>query len=226
MYFPYLEYTRSQIVETVLINMSNSSVGQYLQYRQAINLTLSDWSQALHTPLLIQHIIGPGSSIDKFTFLPGPIVNQNTKSAQAILTMRYIAYNLTTMQNVGPRKFVYTFNSGALNFEHTLSGEALPPNARLNIIITKDTSLVSVFPAPDYPYPNSVGNYNNYTAFSWYAGEPLSVFSFSYLATQSLQDEVTTYFASLYSNYTQQIFLFLIILVSIFSVYVYSRVFA
>jgi hypothetical protein len=218
--------TSAEVVETLLVNMSNSSIGQYLQDRQSINLTLSDWSTVLHTNLLIQHIFNPNSSIAGFTFLPGPIINNYGQGAQALLTMRYVAYNITTVQNIGPRKFVYTFDSAALNFEHTQSGEALPQNARFNIIIPKDTSVVSVYPEPDFPYPNFIGNYNNDTVFSWYEGEPLSEFSFSYLSTQSLQNEVTTYFSNLYENFTQQIYLLIIILASIFAVYVYVKVFA
>lgn len=214
------------IVETFLVNMSNSSVGQYLQDRQAINLTLSDWGAVLHTNLLIQHIFNPNSSISGFTFLPGPIINRYGQGAQAILTMRYVAYNITTVQNIGPRKFVYTFDSGALNFEHTVSGQALPQNSRFNIVIPVDTTLVSVYPEPDYPYPNSVGDYGNATSFSWYEGEPLSEFSFSYLSTESLQQEVTTYFSTLYGNFTQQIYLLIIILASIFLIYVYVKVIA
>ena len=218
--------TSAEVVETLLVNMSNSSVGQYLQDRQSINLKLSDWSTVLHTDLLIQHIFNPNSSISGFTFLPGPIINHYGQGAQAILTMRYTAYNITTVQNIGPRKFVYTFNPAAFNFEHTKAGEALPQNARFNIIIPADTRLVTVYPEPDYPYPSFVGNYNNDTLFSWYEGEPLAEFSFSYLATESLQQEVTTYFANLYTNFTQQIYLLVIILASIFSIYVYVKVFA
>lgn len=216
----------AQVVETLIVNMSNSSINQYLQYRQAINLTLSDWSSALHTDLLIQHIFNPNSSISNFTFLPGPIINRNSQTAQAILTMRYLAYNVTTSRNIGPRKFVYTFTSSALNFEHTKSGEALPLNARFNIIIPKGTSLVSVYPEPDYPYPNFVGNYNNATLFSWYEGEPLTEFGFSYLVTQSLQDEVTSYFSNMYQNFTQQIYLLSIMLSGILVVYIAVKVFA
>ncbi len=216
----------AEVVETLLVNMSNSSVGQYLQDRQSINLTLSQWSSALHTSLLIQHIFSPSSGISGFTLLPGPIINRYGEWAQAIITMRYVANNITSVQNIGPRKFLYTFDSAALNFEHTGSGEALPQDARFNIIIPKDTSLVSIYPEPDYPYPNFVGDYNNATSFSWYEGEPLSAFSFSYLSTESLQQEVTTYFTNVYVNFTQQIYLLVIILTSIFLVYVYVKVFA
>ncbi len=218
--------TSARVVESVLINISNSSINQYLQDRQAINLTLGDWGTALHTKTLIQHIFNPNSSISNFTLLPGPIIDQTPNGGKATLTMVYTAYNITTIRNVGPRKFDYSFNSQSLNFEHTASGESLPQNTRFNIIISKGTEEVSIYPAPDYPYPNFVGNYNNVTTFSWYAGEPLSKFTFSYIVTQSLQDEVTSYFAGVYSAYTQQIYLALIILASILSVYIYVKVFA
>ena len=85
---------------------------------------------------------------------------------------------------------------------------------------------MSIYPEPDYPYPNFVGNYNNATMFSWYAGEPLSKFTFSYIVTQSLQDEVISYFSGVYATYTQQIYLLAIILAGVLSVYIYAKVFA
>ena len=218
--------TTAEVVETLLVNMSNSSAGLYLQDRQSINLTLGDWSYVLHTNLLIQHITSPNGSISDFTFLPGPIIDRNNRTAQAMLTMRYYASNVTTVKNIGPRKFDYTFNSAALDFEHVASGDALPQNARLNIIIPAGTRVISAYPEPDYPYPSFVGNYGNTTTFSWYQGEPLSEFKFSYLETESLQDEVINYFANLYANYTQQIYLVIIILAGILAVYIYVKVFA
>lgn len=216
----------AEVFENLLVNMSNSSVQQYLLDRQSINLTLTQWRSVLHTDLLIQHIFNPNSSIAGFTLLPGPIINNYGQGAQAIITMRYVANNITTEQNIGPRKFLYTFDGAALNFEHVGSGEALQQNARFNIIIPRGTKLVSIYPEPDFPYPNFLGNYGNATSFSWYEGEPLSAFSFSYLSTESLQEEVTKYFINLYGNFTQQIYLLLIILVSIFLVYIYVKVFA
>ena len=217
----------AEVIENLFVNISNSSVQQYLLDRQSINLTLTQWISVLHTDLLIQHVFNPNSSISGFTLLPGPIINNYYgQGAHAIITMRYVARNVTTDQNIGPRKFLYTFDSAALNFEHVGSGEALPQNARFNIIIPQGTKLVSIYPEPDYPYPNFLGNYGNATSFSWYEGEPLSAFSFSYLSTESLQQEVTRYFTDLYGSFTQQIYLLLIILVSIFLVYVYVKVFA
>lgn len=218
--------TSARVVETITINMSNASVSQYLQDRQAINLTISDWASVLHTNLLIQHIFNPNASIRGFSLLPGPLQFSNGKTAQASLTIVYIAQNVATINNVGPRKFDYIFNSGALNFQHSAGGESLPVNARFNIIIPKGTQLVSIYPAPDFPPPDFLGTYANVTTYSWYEAEPLSKFTFSYLVTQSLQSEVITYFSSLYFGYTDQIYLLVIILLSIISVYIYAKVFA
>ncbi len=217
--------TTARVIETLTINMSNSSIAQYLQDRQAINLTLNQWSSVLHTNLLIQHIFNPSSSIRGFTLLPGSLLYSNGKTAQASLTISYRAYNISTITNVGPRKFDYSFNNSALNFQHSAGGESLPPNSRFNIIIPKGTSLVSVYPAPDFPPPNFFGSYTNVTLYSWYEGEPLTKFTFSYLVTQSLQDEVVSFFGSIYFGYTEQIYLFIIILVSVIAVYIYVKVF-
>lgn len=216
--------TSARVIETLTLNISNSSVGEYLQDRQAINLTINDWATVLHTNLLIQHVFNPSSSIARFTLLPGPLLYSNGRNAEASLTISYIAYNVTSVTNVGPRKFDYTFDSSALNFEHSAGGQSLPANTRFNIIIPQGTELISIYPSPDFPPPNFLGTYNNVTTFSWYEAEPLSKFTFSYLVTQSLQDEVVTYFNSVYSGYTQQIYLFIIILASVIAVYIYVKV--
>jgi hypothetical protein len=216
----------ARVIETLTINMSNSSVGQYLSDREAINLTLNQWASVLHTNLLIQHVFNPASSITNFTLLPGPLLYSNSKEAQASLTISYISHNISTITNVGPRKFDYTFDSSALNFQHSAGGESLPLNARFNIIIPAGTSLVSVYPAPDFPPPNFLGTYTNVTQYSWYEGEPLSKFSFSYLVAQSPQAEVVSYFDSVYSDYTQQIYLLIIIFASVAVVYLYVKVFS
>lgn len=218
--------TSAKVVEQFVLNVSNSSVSTYLGDRQAINLSINGWRQALKSDLLIQHIFSPSGSISDFTILPGPLMNQDAQGAQAILTMSYVANNVTTVQNVGPRKFDYVFDSSALNFEHTASGEAIPPNARLNIDIPQGAQVAYVYPAPDYPYPDSFGTYKNATELSWYEGEPLAKFSMSYVVNQPVQAEVVDFFTRMYTDYTQQISLVAIILVGMLSVYIYAKVFA
>ncbi len=216
--------TSAHVIEVLTLFISNSSVQQYMQYRQAINLTLSNWGNALGTSYLIEHIINPNSSISKFTFLPGPVMRNINGSGLAYLTMDYYVGNVTTKSIIAPRKFEYTFNDKVFNFMHTASGEALYPNSRLNIIIPKDAQVVSIYPAPDYPVPSSPGNYTGYTEFSWFYGEPLSKFSFSYIITESLQQEVVSYFGALLSKYGTIIYASLIAIIVIIIIYLYIKI--
>ncbi len=218
--------TNARVVEQFTLNISNSSITTYLGDRQALNLSINGWRNVLGSDLLIQHIFSPNGSISNFTILPGPLMNQDPQGAQAILTMSYIAENVTAVQNVGPRKFAYVFDGASLNFEHTASGEALPQNARLNIDIPQGAQIAYVYPAPDYPYPNYLGTYKNVTGMSWYEGEPLTKFSLSYVVNESMQAEVVDFFVRMYNDYTQQIYLLAIILVGMLSVYIYAKVFA
>lgn len=216
--------TSAHVIETLTLFISNSSVPQYLQYRQAINLTLSNWGNALGTPYLIEHIINPNSSISKFTFLPGPVMRNENGSGVAYLTMNYYVGNVTTKEMIAPRKFEYIFDPKVFNFMHTASGQALYPNSRLNIIIPKSAQIVSIYPAPDYPTPSVPGNYTGYTEFSWFYGEPLAKFTFSYITTESLQQEVLNYFGNLFANYGLVIYILLIILILGIALYLYFKI--
>ncbi len=215
--------TKAHVIEVVTLFMSNSSVPQYMQYRQAINLTLSNWDNALGTSYLIEHIINPSSSISNFTFLPGPVMRDINGSGIAYLTMNYYVGNVTTVRVVAPRKLEYTFNDKVFNFMHTASGEALYANSRLNIIIPKGAQIVSIYPAPDYPAISAFGNYTGYNEFSWFYGEPLTKFSFSYIVTESLQQEVVNYFANLFKKYGTIIYITIAIIILAAIIYLYFK---
>ncbi|MGC9204768.1 MAG: hypothetical protein ACP5FN_00600 [Candidatus Micrarchaeia archaeon] len=215
--------TSAHVIEVITLYISNSSLTQYEQDRQAINLTLSDWQNALGTNLLFEHILNPQASISKFTFLPGPAVRYGN-SGTALLTMNYYVNNVTTVSNIAPRKFEYVFNSKVLNFMHTASGVALYPNSRLNIIIPSGSQVVSIYPAPDYPPPSFFGNYTGITTFSWFSEEPLTKFSFSYIVTESLEDEVSNYFAGIFKNYSLELYVLVFAAVALIVIYLYMKV--
>lgn len=211
--------TTGKVVEVLNLYLSsNVSVSQYLQDRAAINLTLSEWQKALNTNLLVEHILNPESSIYGFDFLPGPVTTVgNTGIAQ--ITMRYYVSNVTTVREIAPRKFEYTFNSNVFNFVHTASGEALLQDGRLNIILPAGSQVLSIYPLPDYPQISFLGNYTNDTLFSWYAGEPLSKFTFTYVVTQSLGQEVISYFQSLLTVYRAWFYAFIFAAIIIIAAY-------
>ncbi len=216
--------TTVHVVESVQLFVSNSSISQYDQDRQAFNLSVGDWQKAVGSSLLVEHIIDPKGSITNFTFLPGPIVPASNGNGYASLTFSYDAANVTTVKIIAPRKFEYAFNASAFNFQHTASGQSLLPSTRLTFMIPSGAQVVSVYPLPDYPQPNSVGQYNG-TTFAWFSGEPLQKFSFVYVTTETPQQEVVQYFSSIYDNYRTLVYITVLLVLAAIVLYIYTRVF-
>jgi hypothetical protein len=212
----------AQVIENIGIYVSNASVSQYIASRGAFGLGLADWQKLISSTEIVEHIVNAGHSPYDFKFLPGPLSNIGN-GGYAILTMNYYVNNVTTVKNIAPRKFEYTFNNSVFNFENTASGQVLPANTKLNLITPAGAHAVSLYPLPDSPPPNFLGNYTNATEFSWYTEEPLSKFSFSYIVSESLQDEVVAYFSRLYDAYSGQMYAILIIAVVLILVYLYLK---
>jgi hypothetical protein len=217
--------TTAHVVEGVQVFVSNSSISVYNQDRQAVNLSISSWQKVIGSPLLVEHILNPKSSISNFTFLPGPITPAGNESGgYTSLTMSYDANNVTAAVSVAPRQFEYTLNSSSFNYLHTASGQSLPSSARLTITVPNGTEIASIYPVPDYPLPNSLGKYTG-ASFSWYSGEPLKGFNFVYIVKQTPQQEVVAYFNSVYDNYTAFIYILLILAVAGIAIYIYTKLF-
>ncbi len=213
--------TSAHVVEILYLQVSNDSMAQYIQDRQAVNLTISNWQQVLNTDLLVQHILNAHLGMYDFTFLPGPI-RTVPNGGIATLVFDYYVRNVTTVKQVAPRKFSYSFNDSVFNFMHIASGQALPPNARLNIIVPKGTQVLAAYPLPDNPLISIIGNFSGQNTFSWYSGEPLEKFTFTYLVTQSLEQEVVTYVSQLYSSYSLVIFIVVVAAIALGAIYLYT----
>ena len=214
--------TSAHVIETFNLFVSNSSMQQYLTNRDAVGLSLSDWQKTLYTTQLTEHIINSRHSSYGFTFLPGPLIT-SFQNGEALLTMSYYVNNVTMIKNIAPRKFEYAFNSSVFNFENTASGQTLPDNVRLNILLPQGAQAISMYPLPDYPPPTYLGNYGNFTDFSWYSGEPLAQFSFYFVETQGLQQEVLDYFSGLYSSYRALFYVVAVAIVVLVIAYSYLR---
>jgi len=213
--------TSAQVTEVLSLYISNSSVNQYQTDRIALNLTLSTW-QGLVGPLLVQHIINPKSGVYNFKFLPGPLVPQYN-GGTAKLIMSYYVSNVTTVKQTAPREFVYTFNRNVFNFEHAVSGEVLPNNTTLTIIIPKGAKISAVYPIPDAPVANFTTGYSNTTKFSWFDGEPLSKFTFVFIIHQSLSHEVEDFFIGVYNALGLFSYLIIGIIIAVFIAYAYLK---
>jgi len=209
--------TSAQVTQTYYIELTNASIKQYNQYRIALNFSIEEWEKALGITIT-QYIYNPHSSTSNFTFFPSAVM-PTFYGGLATITLTYIAKNITTVKEIGPRKFEYTFNDSSFNFPLTGSGEALPKNTRLNIEIPKYAYVVNIYPTPDYPF-TSIISYKNDTFFSWYTSEPLANFKFVYIVNQSLFNEIVSFFTyyihSIYFFYTIIVILILIILIYIY----------
>ncbi len=213
----------AHVVEQFIIYISNTSISTYQQNKDAIGLTLSDWQKVLYSPNLEEHILGgSGHSFYNFELLPGPLITV-PGGGYATMTMNYYVKNVTSIQNIAPRKFEYNFNTSVFNFEQGASGQILPSDVRLNFIIPKGAEVIGVYPLPDYPKPNFIGNYSNITEFSWYTGEPLSQFSFNYVITESPETEVLNYLQNTYINYGEWIYLIIAIGIIVSALYIYKK---
>ncbi len=210
--------TSAQVTELLTVELSNSSVSQYLTNRVALNLTLSDW-QALIGPLLVQHIINPSTSVHNFKLLPGSVMNNNGINT-AYIIMSYIVGNVTSVNQTAPRTFVYEFNPHVFNFEHGASGQVLNPNTTLTIIMPKGATIDSVYPLPDYPPSAFTSGYKNTTAISWLYSEPLSKFNITFVITESIQAEVASFFVGIYD--TLGAFIYVIVAIVVLMVFLYS----
>ncbi|MDE1845930.1 MAG: hypothetical protein KGH53_01450 [Candidatus Micrarchaeota archaeon] len=213
----------AHVVEALTLYISNSSIAQYQQDRQAINFTLTNWQAALNTNLLVEHILNSKSSVYGFTFLPGPVAYSGT-SGNAQLTLSYFVNNVTSVKTIAPRKFLYTFNDAVFNFVHTASGQSLPQIGKMNIIVPKGSQIVSIYPVPDFPALSFISNYTGSTTFTWISQTPLSAFSFSYIITESPGQEVAAFFGTLYTNYSALLFLLVAIVLLALVAYLYLRV--
>ncbi len=215
--------TSAYVVETLTLYVSNSSINQYILDTRAINLTLSDWQNAINTNLLVEHILNPKSNLYDFKFSPGALaVYGNYGYAQ--LEMSYYVANVTTVKNIGPRKFEYTFDDNVFNFQHSASGQILPQNAQLNMIVPKGAQIVNVYPPPNLP--NKFGilvNYTNVTKLSWYSGEPLSSFNFTFIITESPGQEVFNFFNRIYTQYEYLIYAVVILVIILIISYLYIK---
>jgi hypothetical protein len=210
--------TSAQVSELFTIYVTNQSLSQYSSDRLALNLTLSNWGPLIG-PLLVPHMLNTKSGIYNFKLLPTAVTSYGNGGLAYIL-MTYSVLNATTVNETAPRKFSYTFNPNIFNFAHGISGEVLTANTTLNIEPPTGFIVTSVYPLPDSPVSGFANNYANTTTLSWFQQEPLSKFVLTYTITESLQQEVMSFFSSIYQ--TLGLFTYVIIALAIILFVLYS----
>ncbi len=212
----------ASVTEVLSVILTNSSISQYNTDRAALNLTLSQW-QGILGSTLTQHIINLKRGVHAFKLLPGPVTQSITGQSVAQVIMEYDVYNVTTVNQTAPRTFYYAFNSSVFNFQHAVSGQVLPHNAQLTIVLPSGSRLISVFPLPDSPANLLTSGYANVTQLKWNSGEPLSKFTLTFTTTQSIQAEVTQFFSAIYNALGVLTYLIIGIAVLLFILYTYFK---
>ncbi|MCL4411319.1 hypothetical protein M1329_00040 [Candidatus Marsarchaeota archaeon] len=209
----------AQVTEVLTVKITgNTSVSQYETDRLALNLTLSSWQQLIGSTL-VQHIINPGTSLYSFKFLPGPLIH-NSNGGIAYLVMTYYVNNVTYINQTAPRTYVYTFNPADFNFEHGASGDFLPQNTTLEIVLPSGATIENVYPIPDAPASAITNGYTNTTQLLWFDGEPLSKFTLVFVIHQSLSSEVAQFFGAVYREFG--IFAYVLIALIVIGIIVYT----
>ena len=209
------------ISEAITTILPNSSLAQYTIDRSGLNLTLSNW-QAIVGPQLVQHIINPRTGVYAFHLLPGP-VNRTSYGGIATIYMNYYVYNVTTVNQTGPRVLGFKFNDNVLNFAHGSGGVVLGQYTRFNIILPKNSRIISVYPLPDYP-SDFAASQANISEVSWFGGEPLYNFNLVFQVKESLLTEVKGFFGSIYAALGIFTYIIVLVIVLLIIFYTYMKV--
>ncbi len=212
----YLNRNASAYVkEAINITVSNSSFVQYTIDRSSVNLNISAWQNLIGSKQISPTIINPKAGIYGFNLLPGPLA-KNGSAGTADIYLTYYVSNITTANQIAPRKIMYTFNSSFWNFNVGASGAILNPNDTLNIVLINNSKVISVYPLPDSTY--AIGNRS--ISLSWYNAEPLYNFKLVFDVQLTLTQEITGFFSAVYSQLG--IFSYIIIAVAIAAILLYT----
>ena len=209
------------VSEAITVILPNSSLTQYTIDRSGLNLTLSNW-QTIVGPQLVQHISNPRSGTYNFHLLPGPI-NRTSYGGIAVINMNYYVSNVTTVNQTGPRIIEFKFNNNVLNFAHGSGGVVLGQNTRFNIILPKNSRVLSIYPLPDYP-SNFASNNTGVTEVSWFDGEPLYNFNLIFQVKESILNEVEDFFGSIYAALGVLTYIIVLAIVLLIIFYTYMKV--
>lgn len=208
------------VTDVLYVRMSNTSVQQYTIDRSGLNLTLSDW-QSLVGPSLVPHVINKRSGIYGFGLLPGPAILVDAQHTASIY-MHYYVSNIATINQTGPRTYSYSFNASDLNFAQGVGGVVLSQDMRLNIVLPNESSVLTVYPLPDYPSQSQ--NFTSARMLSWYAAEPLYNFEFVFQVKTSTTSEVLGFFGSIYDALGPLVYILVGGAVLLFIIYTYLKI--
>jgi hypothetical protein len=189
----------AHVTENVLLSLDPTSEGLYNQSIYSSELTIMDWQQITQSQYLRQHIIS-SSAARNLRITPKdtqPYIYGSRSGAD--IELDYDIDNIVMINQTGPRTLQYTFNSSLLSFQPSPSGQVLPRNNNLTIILPPDSLVTAISPDPTQPtiQRDYAGRVSGVSSFTWRGTVPLMEFQLVFTREQSMDVEVMNFFENL-----------------------------
>jgi hypothetical protein len=189
----------AHVTEKVMLSLDPGSEDIYNRSIYSRELTIMDWQQITNSQYLRQHIVSSVAARN-LRIVPGDVrpYVYGSRSA-ATITLDYDIDKIISINQTGPRAFLYTLDSSVLSFQPSPSGEVLPRNNDFTIIIPPDSVVTSISPDPTTPaiqrdYSDQVRGVSNFT---WSGTVPLLEFKFAFTREEPMDVEVMNFFQNL-----------------------------
>jgi hypothetical protein len=189
----------AHVTEKVTLSLDPSSEDLYNRSIYSRELTIMDWQQITGSQYLRQHILSPMAPRN-MRIVPEDIRRYTYENlSTANIKLDYDIDKIVTINQTGPRTLLYAFDSSALSFQPSPSGQVLPRNNDLTIIIPPDSIVTSISPDPSEPaikrdYLEQVRGVSNFT---WSGTVPLMEFELAFTREESMDVEVRNFFQNL-----------------------------
>lgn len=192
----------AHVTERVRLAIDPSSVDIYNQSMYSRNLTIMDWQQITSSKLLRQHIFSP-VSVSNIKVVPENLNSYSfSATSAAVIRLDYELEKFVPINQTGPRTLLYTFNRSSFSFEHSPSGQILPQDTELTIIIPPDSIVTSISPDPDEPSitRDYLGQVMRVSNFTWRGTIPLMDFELTFTREEPIGVEVSRFFEDIEMN--------------------------
>ncbi len=189
----------AHVSEKVTLSLDPTSQDVYNSSIFSRQLTIMDWQQITNSQYLRQHII-TSVAARNLRIVPEDVRPYTYGSlSTADIKLDYDIDGFVTINQTGPRTLLYTLDSSALSFQPSPSGQVLPRNNELTIIIPPDSIVTGISPDPTEPtiqkdYLDQVRGVSN---FSWSGTVPINEFQFAFTREEPMDVEVRNFFQNL-----------------------------
>jgi hypothetical protein len=189
----------AHVTEEVMLYLDQSSEDLYNRSIYSTQLTIMDWQQITNSQYLRQHIL-PSAAVRNMRIAPEDVRPYAYGSlSSAIIKLDYDIDNIVAINQTGPRTLRYTFNSSALSFQPSPSGQVLPRGNNLTIVIPPDSIVTSISPDPTEPaiQRDYAGEVRGVSNFTWRGTVPLMDFNLAFTREEPMDVEVMNFFENL-----------------------------